>query len=253
MDELGTQALSIKPEKWRHAETENFIVHFQRVTEAKIVVREIEYDLWYVATTLGANKEQYRKKSHVFVFEDEKQWKDFLKLLHGSEWMGSFALHDELFLSVRNMQRGGLFNSNTLAHETTHAVVARLYPTERWPVWLSEGFAENMGNASVASHNHEQLKKYQRNLNNGNMTLDELFAVQKYPDSVWEVDRLYQSSEMFVRYLLNELPKDRFHRYVSEILATNDPKQSLVSVYGDKIKDFETFKKKYDAFTALKK
>jgi hypothetical protein len=68
----GKTALGIAPEKWKHAETENFILHYRRVTEAQKVAREVEYDLWFVATTLGAKKEQYSKKSHVYVFEDEE-------------------------------------------------------------------------------------------------------------------------------------------------------------------------------------
>lgn len=35
----------------------------------------------------------------------------------------------------------------TPAHETTHAVVARIYRRQRWPVWLGEGFAEYVGAA----------------------------------------------------------------------------------------------------------
>jgi hypothetical protein len=37
----------------------------------------------------------------------------------------SLALGDELFLNVR--EQTGAFDSETVAHETTHAVVARIY------------------------------------------------------------------------------------------------------------------------------
>jgi hypothetical protein len=74
----GQKAMAIDPAKWKHAETENFILHYRRVTEAAKVAREVEYDLWFVATTLGATKDRYSKKSHVYVFEDEAEWKQFL-------------------------------------------------------------------------------------------------------------------------------------------------------------------------------
>src|SRR5438874_716867 len=45
ISEDGRQALAINPAKWRHAETDNFIIHYRRVTEAQKVVREVEYDL----------------------------------------------------------------------------------------------------------------------------------------------------------------------------------------------------------------
>ena len=49
-------------------------------------------------------------------------------------------MRDDLFLDVRAAQGG--FDSQTLAHETTHAIVARIYGGRRWPLWLNEGFAE---------------------------------------------------------------------------------------------------------------
>src|SRR2546428_5615623 len=69
----GEKALAINPQKWKHAETDNFIIHFRRVTEAQKVTREVEYDLWFVAKSLGATKDRYKRKSHVFVFADEKE------------------------------------------------------------------------------------------------------------------------------------------------------------------------------------
>jgi len=56
------------------------------------------------------------------------------------------AVHDDLFLNVHGTGKG--FESHTLAHETTHAVVARIYRNRRWPVWLSEGFADYVADAS---------------------------------------------------------------------------------------------------------
>lgn len=245
----GQKALAIKPERWKHAETENFIIHFRRVTEARKVVREIEFDLWFVAKTLGATPSQYRRKSHVFVFEDEYEWQAFLADTDNPQWFGSFAFHDELFLSVRRMEQGGLFDSHTLAHETTHAVVARLYPLEDWPTWLNEGFAEYMGGACVAARNHQLVKSYQQNLKSAEMPLDEMFALKRYPDDREKVAELYQTGEKFVRFLMNNLPKDRFRKFVKEVLATNDPKAAFIQVYGDKFKDFDSFEKKFAPFS----
>lgn len=244
----GALALAIKPQEWRHAETDNFILHYRRVTEAKKVAREIEFDLWFVAKTLGATPAQYRRKSHVFIFKDETEWGKFLATTSAPLWSASFARRDDLFLNIRNTGTGEPFDSHTLAHETTHAVVARLYPFEHWPVWLNEGFAEFMGGASVAARNHQLVKGYQRNLNNADMTPEELFATRVYPQDEDKVNQLYQSGEKFVRFLMSELPKERFRKYVTELLTTQDPKQSFMTVYGDKFKDFDAFEKKYKDF-----
>lgn len=245
----GRTALAIKPERWKHAETDHFIIHYRRATEAHKVVREIEYDIWFIAKSLGATPGQYKKKSHVFVFEDENEWKVFLSDTNAPPWAGSFARLDELFLSVRQMEKGGLFDSHTLAHETTHAVVARLYPFEHWPVWLNEGFAEYMGGASVATRNHQLIKNYQKNLTDAEMSLDELFATRRYPEDREKIRQLYQTGEKFVRFLMNELPQDRFRGFVKDLLTTGDPKQSLLHIYGDRIKDFDTFEKRFATFS----
>ena len=91
---------------------------------------------------------------HVFIFEDEKDWRTFMTAAAAttgvSPWAVSFAHGENLFLNVRNGNTG-MFDSQTLAHETTHAVVARIYPNERPPLWLSEGFAEEMSGRSTAA------------------------------------------------------------------------------------------------------
>jgi len=244
----GEAALSIKPGKWKHAETDHFIIHFRRVTEAHKVVREIEYDFWFVAKTLGAKPEQYARKSHVFVFEDETEWKKFLIDTNWPSWVGSFAAREGLFLNIRRMEQGGLFDSHTLAHETTHAVVARLYPNERWPVWLSEGFAEYMGGASVATRNHQLIKSYQKDLDT-QMSLEEMFATQRYPDDVDKVRDLYRTSEKFVRFLMNELPPYRFRKYVEAVLTSKDGQAAFMQVYGDKFPTLDAFQKKFTTFS----
>ncbi len=244
----GQKALAINPSKWKHAETDNFIIHYRRVTEAEKAARETEYDLWFVANSLGATKEQYQSKSHVYVFEDEAEWKEFLPQTGMAEWTASFAYGDELFLNVRRTESSSRFDSGTLAHETTHAVVARLYPGQRWPIWLSEGFAEYMSGASIAARKNQTVKRHQRSLNYAEMPLEQLIALTDYPTDVAKVHQLYQTSEKLVRFLMNELPKERFPKFVEAILSGKKLDAALIEVYGDKYKDFDAFKKKYDKF-----
>jgi len=244
----GEKALAIAPEKWKHAETDNFILHYRRVTEAHKVAREIEYDIWFVAKTLGATPDKYKRKSHVFIFEDDTEWQNFLADTEIPSWAGSFAVGDELFLNVRRSETTGRFDSQTLAHETTHAVVARLYTT-RWPLWLSEGFAEYMGSASVAARKNETVRGRQHVLEFAGLSLDQLTAMTRYPDDPIVVTQLYESAEKLVRFIMNDLPKERFLSFVDAILSGSDLKDAVLKVYGDKFKDFDEFEKKYDRFT----
>jgi len=250
--EEGRLALDIKPEKWKHAETENFIIHFRRFTEARKVAREVEYDLWFVAKSLGATRDQYARKSHVFVFEDEAEWNAFLPKTNASMWASSFAQGDNLFLNVR--QQNGILDSHTLAHETTHAVVARIYGIGRsqgWPLWLNEGFAEYMGGASVATRNHQLPGWQQHVLNAANYSLDELAAVKnRYPKDAdpMKISEFYRSAEKLVRFLITKSPADRFPKFIDAIVAGASLQTAVVEVYGDQYKDFDTFRKKYEAF-----
>lgn len=249
----GATALEIAPEKWRHAETDNFILHYRRVTEAQKVAREVEFDLWFVATKLGAGPDRYQRKSHVFVFEDEEEWKQFLSKTGAPEWSASFARGDELFLNVRRVGGGSggsaNFDSTTLAHEATHAVVARLYPGKRWPLWLSEGFAEYMGGASVAARKGQTAKRYQGQLHAAEMPLAQLEALREYPSDRESIHQLYQTSEKLVRFLMNELPQERFNTFLAAILEGKGLQPTILQVYSDKFRNWESFERRYARFT----
>jgi hypothetical protein len=112
---LGGEALAMNPRAWYHGETEDFIIHYRNFSDALEVAREIEFDLWYVARALGATREQYAREWRVFVKQSQ----------HPEPWAHSFTHHDELFLNVHGT--GQRFESHTLAHETAHAAVARVY------------------------------------------------------------------------------------------------------------------------------
>jgi hypothetical protein len=240
----GQIAQSIKPKKWRVGETDNFIIHYRRQTEVRKVAREVEHYLWFIAKNLNVGPEGYARKSHVFVFEDEDEWKEFLEQTDALQFAASFAQGDELFLNVR----GRRFNSSLLAHETTHAVVSRIYPRTRWPLWLNEGFAEYMGGAAVANRLKRTAKGQQKHLSHATLTLEQMFALKSYPSGD-SVHAFYQTAEKFVRYLFNKLPQERFVKFADAVAAGCDPKEVLLEVYGDKIKDWKTFERRYARFT----
>ena len=243
----GNAALEVKPEQWRHAETENFVLHFRRVGDANAVAREIEFHLWFVAKELGATKEQYARKSHVYIFKDDREWERFLAGRGQPAWVVSLAIGDELFLNVR--EQTGAFDSETVAHETTHAVVARIYAGRRWPLWLSEGFAEYMGRASVAAQHHQNVRRNQRALQMAELTFAQLTSTAVYPTRPAEVQQLYQTAEKFVRYLLNNYPKQLFPPFVERVLAGEPVATALVAIYGNEFTDMAAFERKFARFT----
>lgn len=252
ISENGHSALKINPDKWKHAETPNFILHYRRATEARKVAREIEYDLAFIAQTLGAKPEAYARKSHVYVFQDAAEWARFLGVSGAPQWSASFALGDELFLNVREQGGGSSFDSQTLAHETTHAVIARIYQDRRWPLWLNEGFAEYMGSASVAARKGQTLSRHQKQLDFADLSLEEMSALGQYPASPAGLSRLYQSGERFVRFLMAKNPPERFVPLADQLICGKTLPEAVTAIYGDKYPDFAAFKKAYEAFGGQK-
>ena len=242
----GAAALEIKPEQWRHAETENFVLHFRRVGDANAVAREIEYHLWFVARELGTAKEQYARKSHVYIFKDEAEWEKFAASRGFPPWASSLAIGDELFLSVRG--GSGAFDSQTVAHETTHAVVARIYRGRRRPVWLSEGFAEYMGRASVAAQHRQHFRRNQAALQMAELTVAQLTSTSIYPSAREQVHQLYETAEKFVRYLLNDHPKQLFPDFVERVVGGEPTDIALRAVYGNEFNDMAAFERKFARF-----
>jgi hypothetical protein len=240
---LGSQALATNPRNWYHGETENFIVHYRNFSDALQIAREIEFDLWYVARTLGAAREQYARKSHVYMFQDDREWREFIKQAHQRDWSHSFAVQDELFLNVHGTGQG--FESHTLAHETTHAVVARIYGSRHWPLWLNEGFADCMADACAAVRRGLQPGANPRNLPLATMTLTELIAINRYPEDPPSVARLYETGTKFVRYLFARYPAELFPKFVDRLLDGVSAQSALAEVYGDEFRDPVAFDKKF--------
>ncbi len=242
----GAQALAMQRPQWRHGETDHFIIHYRGMSDALQVAREIEFDLWHVAQSLGAQPAQYARKSHVYIFRDKKEWQNFLLQTRMPEWVHSFASRDDLFLNLRAAEGG--FDSHTLAHETTHAIVARIYGDRPWPLWLSEGFAEYMGAASVAARNSRAARSNQRKLQFAKVTVAELFATQRYPEAPLEIARLYDTSAKFVRYLFNKYPPELFPKFVERVITGTPPPAALLEIYGNEFADMAEFEKRFSRF-----
>ncbi|MFL6515378.1 MAG: hypothetical protein ACJ8M1_10180 [Chthoniobacterales bacterium] len=240
---LGGQAVAMNPRAWFHGETEDFIIHYRNFSDALQVAREIEFDLWYVARTLGATREQYSRKSHVYVFQDDKEWQAFVAEAHERPWSHSFALRDELFLNVHGTGSG--FESHTLAHETTHAVVARIYGDRRWPLWLNEGFADYMADACASVRRGLPPTANPPNRRSATMSLTDLIAISRYPDDPLSISQLYETGAKFVRYLFTKYRPDLFVRFVDRLIDRNPAQTALVDVYGDEFRDLAAFDKRF--------
>ncbi len=241
----GRLALDIRPNAWLHGESPSWILHYRRITEAKRVALEIDFHMSFVAKTLGAQPNQVAHKANVFIFEDDKDWKEFM-LKRGKDslsFAASFAIGENLFLNVRNGTTG-MFNSQLLAHETTHAIVARIfhhYP----PLWLSEGFAEEMSGRSTGARMGQYNQRLLQHARSPLMPVDQILAIQQYPTDLNAVFQLYENAERLVRFLMTNTPPEQFQKLFGALLEGEDLPTAIPQYYGDKYPTFAAFVQAY--------
>ncbi len=241
-------AIGLREDRWRHAETTHFILHFRRVTEARKVAREIEFAFDFVVNALHADPNAHPAKSHVFIFEDESDWRVFRVAAKFPDWMSSVASGDDLFLNIRQT-RGGLdFRSTSLNHEAAHAVIARLYGRRYWPLWLNEGFAEYVGGASIAARKNQSLNRHQEDLPLATLSPTELQNLEEYPDELEKVGDFYASSQLLTRFLLDELPAERFPQLVDRLVAGESLEIAIPAVYADRFPEYPAFLEVYERY-----
>jgi hypothetical protein len=245
---VGAHVLALQPSKWRHAETPAYILHFRRETEARKVDRELRHNLQFVARLLARPLPAIARKPHAFIFEDAEDWNAFLTVSGAPAWSGSLAIGQDLFLNVRGGSGRNRFDYGALAHEATHAVVARLYPGRPWPVWLNEGFAEYVSGAGVADRRNQTPGRHQEALPRATLTFAELERIAAYPSDPDAIHRLYESAERVVRFLFAEFPPERFPWFVDTLLDGLGFEAAMWRIYGDRFKDWDSLQRHYRQF-----
>lgn len=241
----GELALSVRPNAWLHGESPNWILHYRRITEAKRVALEIDFHMNFVSKTLGAKPEQIAHKANVFIFEDDKDWKEFMSKRppDSLSFAVSFATGENLFLNVRNGTTG-MFNSQILAHETTHAIVARIF--HRYPpLWLSEGFAEEMSGRSTGARMGQYNQRLLQHAQTKPLSVDQLLAIQEYPKDLDAVFQLYENAEKLVRFLMTNTPPEQFQKLFTAILDGEDLPTAIPKYYGNKFPTYTAFTQAY--------
>ena len=139
---------------------------------------------------------------------------------------------------------------DVVAHEIAHQWFGDSVTESTWAdLWLSEGFAEYMGSASVAARHWRSPLSNQRKLHFAEMSVAELIATERYPADPPAVARLYDTSAKFVRYLFNKYPRELFPRFVERILANEPAATALMETYGNEFADMAEFEKRFGRFT----
>jgi hypothetical protein len=242
--EHGKTALGQNPSKWRHAETEHFVIHYHKRIDAQKVARQAEFYYEQVKKDLMVEKDRFDRKSHIFLFEKDEEWRQFVAEAKLMEWSAGVSYRSELYFLSR--QGTGDFAAGTLAHEMTHCIFYRFVP-KRIPMWLNEGFAEfESGNAYAKFKGIGGGNRGSGRRGAADFPLQKLLAATEYPKDRQEVHEFYRTSERLVRFLMTKLDRNRFVPLVMKLADGATLENAVLEIHPDKFKSFDEFVKRYE-------
>ena len=242
--EYGQKALGNDPKAWRHAETEHFVFHFHQLADAEKVGRLAEYVYQQVRSDLAIAQDRFVRKNHVFIFDKEADWKQFLDAIKLHDWVAGLASRTELFLF--NLEAKGI-PAYTLAHETVHCIFYRFTP-RAIPLWLNEGIADYEAMRVLArAKNMDETRIAGRG--KVDFPLKELVSATKYPKD--KVGQFYAASERLVRFLLTQHDRAKFMPMVNMLADGMRFEDALLFLHHDKYKTFAAFEEAYKKFDPL--
>ena len=239
MSDLGATALGIQRPKWKHGETEHFIIHFFHNGEK--IARRSEVFYTEIKEFFGNRPDLFAgRKSQVFAFNDGNDWKRFTGKIN-QEWAGGVTRGDEFFYLAASEE--GRFDSKgkTQAHEMTHLIFNRFY-RRRPPLWLNEGIAEYFGQRKTST-----LTQFRQQMSLTHpYELNWLFKAEQYPEQLKQIYMFYAEAAIVVDFLTRTSEQAaKLPKFADAMIATNDVAAAL-QIYGYKdLMEFETAYKKY--------
>ncbi len=243
LSEHGRAAIALA-DKWRHGETDHFVIHFLKLTDAQRLAREAEFYYLKIKLDLGADADRSRGKSHLYLFDKDKLWTQFRPRLGLQDWAAGVAVGRELFFAA---EPGAVqANSNKMAHELTHVVFYR-FASRRVPLWLNEGFAEFQSEAAYAKFKgvgHRAAGTTQPH----QFPLADLTRLTDYPNNELAVRAFYEESERLVRFLISRHDNKLFVLFVNELSVGASFDEAVLKIYSAKYKAFPEFERAYQRF-----
>jgi len=217
--------------KWKHLQTEHFILHYERKMFASKVARMGEQFYDAISADLPALRDRVSPaRSHIFIFRDPKDWKSIVARTPGLDpWAASFVRGQTMYLQEigkRTSQK-----METLAHEMTHLVFNR-FLSVRLPLWLNEGLAEYYGEfAYRAAKGMGQSRRSAFRPLRSWMPLPELLNATAYPVDPAEVTLFYTTSKYLVGFLRIKQPQEKWDLFFARLMDGESPLPALLYSY----------------------
>lgn len=243
----GKLALSCNTGKWKHAETHHFIHHFSDAKEAETVTIYAEVYYQWIKEMFGVSEDSWKKKEHIFIFEDKKIWEEFLKKKNVSFQGSAFTTGWELFI-----YRDPFFLAprRTLAHELSHVILFRFLDGPV-PLFLNEGFSEYISYKALAVHyggNEYRIHQVQFMAQEEYIDLDEFIKMRDYPAG--RIDNYYKQSELLTRFLIDKYGSKKYYLFLRQMAKDGDFRQTLEKIYSI---NFETLESAFKMYAIPKK
>ena len=222
---LGEKALAIRPDQWKHAETEHFIYHFVHSYVATPVSVEAEFHYRVIAKELEREQLTTDIKSHIYIFERPEEWQQFQAFGRLEKWTGGIHSAGSLFIQRNPAYK---FSNNSLGHEIVHLVLHRFY-TDSIPSWLDEGLAQFISKDAYASY--QRARGYISKPHSESIAPQDLIPITTLvaltqPASD-KVHTFYDESERLVRFLA-ATDKPAFLKLL-DALARHQPFEATLS------------------------
>jgi hypothetical protein len=244
---LGQKALRIRPTEWKHAETAHFIYHFFDTPMASVVSVEAEFSYRVIATELGKDTSEWERKCHLFLFDDEADWRMFQQCGGLDPWTG--GIHSEGALFVRR-NPGWKSENATLPHEITHLVLYRFFGPGI-PLWLNEGFAEYAAARCRASFYRARGYSARPRANSVNATqyipLAELTGAIGYPADETKVAAFYEESQKLVRFL-SAANRKGFQQFLEAMGKGARFETAAAANFGNRFLNLDTVEREFKSY-----
>ena len=208
----GRRALAIRPEQWKHAETEHFVIHFFRTFLAAPVSVEAEFYYRYILADLEASQQTRTHaggggKPHIYLFESREDWVAFRNAAFLESWTGAVHIDGALFVPRYPEFK---WKGTALGHEISHLMVS-LFVGTRLPLWLSEGYAEDVSSRGNSAFYRARgyLAQPRELIAPGFIPLARLTSLTAYPLE-GDVKTFYRESRSLTAFLSGGGNKARF-------------------------------------------
>jgi hypothetical protein len=245
LSRMSLNAIHMENIQWQHAESEHFIYHYTKRWMAERISGESEMYYNQIKMDLKIQEDRWDLKGHIFIFEEETVWKNFVERVGVDRWSGGMCSGNDVFLL--SPPQPVAMTGGTLPHELTHLVIYR-FVRGSLPTWMNEGIAEQQGRKHSYGYGKAKGRGFVPRPNvlapENYIPLSQLTSLIDYPADSEEALRFYTQSMRLVQFLIEDHKQD-FMEFLQSIANGNKFESAFNSVYGKQYPSYESFEEAF--------